>query len=313
MTGPNITRKVFIFLMFGVLLIACLLLLFTKLPTLFHPYYEISMRTGYVGELKTGASILMSGFQVGNVVSIDLNPDLRSATVKFRIINKYKIKKYSKFTIEQRGFLGEQYVAIYPTNSIGAFLQDGDIVECTEVIDFFKTTRMTKGLANKIKETGKNIEIFLKRSQQLFNADTINTSEKIAKNFKPSIVSASSTFREIKRAIDTNKPYADLIVANSEKISAKWDILYSDYSRLTNKIDLFWDNSKLYVEKIDTNIQVVKTLINSQENNRTGKKTKGIDAEELKKRITKIAAKVDTLNKFSSNMNSRGLIGAMKE
>ncbi len=313
MTGPNITRKVLIFVMFGVLLIACLILLFTKLPTLFCPYYEISMRTGNIGELKPGTTVLMSGFQVGNVVSIELEPNLRSAIVKFRIINKYKVRKNSKFTIEQRGVLGEQYVAIYSTNSVGAFLQDGDIVECTEVIDFLNTARLTKGMANKIKETGENIENVFKRSQQVFNTNTFNISEKVAKNFKQSIVSASYAFREIKRIIDTNKPYSDQIVLNSENVSTKWDKLFSDYSNFTNRLDRFMNNSKPYLNEMDTNIQVVKTFLNSCENDKTDEKGKGIESEEFKKKISKIAAKVDTLNKFSSNINSRGLLDAMKE
>ncbi len=313
MTGPNITRKVCLFLMFGVLLIAYLLFLFTKLPTLFRSYYEISMRTGYVGELRPGASVLMSGFQVGNVQSINLEPDLRSAMVKFRIIEQYKVRKNSLFTIEQRGILGEQYVAIYPTNSVGVFLQDGDIVECTEVIDFLNTARLTKGMAKKITETGENIENVLKRSQRVFNTDTFNTGEKVAKNFKQSIISASSTFREIKRLIDTNKPYADQIDLNSEKVITDWNKLFLDYSHLTNRIDLFIDNSKLYVDEIETNIQSGKTLIRSEKKDRIGEVAKGIDPEELKKKISRLATKVDTLNKFSSNLNSRGLIDAMKE
>jgi len=299
--------------MLGVLLIAYLLILFTKLPTLFHQYYEISMRTGYVGELGPGASVLMSGFQVGNVISIDLEPDLRSAIVKFRIINQYKVRKNSLFTIEQRGILGEQYVAIYPKSSVGVFLQDGDVVECAEVVDFFNAARLTKGMAQKISETGENIENVFKRSKQVFNTNTFNTSEKIAKNFKQSVVSASSTFHEIKRLIDTNKPYADKIDLNCEKIGTEWDKLVSSFSHFTNRIDLFWDNSKLYVNEIDTNIQSAKTLIQSEKKDRSGNVAKGVDAEELKKRISRIAAKVDTLNKFSSNINSRGLIGAMKE
>ena len=80
-----------------------------------------------------------------------------------------------------------------------------------------------------------------------------------------------------------------------------------------DRVDLFWDNSKLYVDRINTNIQSAKTLIQSEKKDRNSDLAKGLDAEELKKRISRIAAKVDTLNKFSSNINSRGFIGAMKE
>ena len=53
--------------------------------------------------------------QVGTVSGMQLAPDGKSVTIILRIYQDYQIHKDARFVIEQSGFLGDQYVAIMPT------------------------------------------------------------------------------------------------------------------------------------------------------------------------------------------------------
>ena len=72
-----------------------------------------------MGGLKPRAQVLMSGVQVGTVSDIQLAPDGKNVTITLRIYQQYQIHKDARFVIEQSGFLGDQYVAILPTENEG--------------------------------------------------------------------------------------------------------------------------------------------------------------------------------------------------
>ena len=65
----------------------------------------------------------MSGVQVGTVSDMQLAPDGKSVTITLRIYRQYQIHKDARFVIEQSGFLGDQYVAILPTQNEGPIVR----------------------------------------------------------------------------------------------------------------------------------------------------------------------------------------------
>ena len=103
----------------GLVLLAVLLLQFSKGTTFFRPTYDFVLHAGNVGGLKPRAQVLMSGVQVGTVSDMQLAPDGKSVTITLRIYQQYQIYKDARFVIEQSGFLGDQYVAILPTRNEG--------------------------------------------------------------------------------------------------------------------------------------------------------------------------------------------------
>jgi phospholipid/cholesterol/gamma-HCH transport system substrate-binding protein len=64
------------------------------------------------------------------VAGVALALDGKSVTIYLKIFQRYKIYQDARFEIEQFGFLGDQYVSIYPDENRGRELQDGDEVAC---------------------------------------------------------------------------------------------------------------------------------------------------------------------------------------
>src|SRR5215813_6779009 len=114
MSKARFEWKVGLFVFIGLVLLAGLLLEFSKGLTFFRPTYHILLQAPNAGSLKTRAQVLMSGVQVGTVSDIELAPNGKYVTITLRIFSTFRIYKDARFVIEQQGFLGDQYIAIVP-------------------------------------------------------------------------------------------------------------------------------------------------------------------------------------------------------
>ena len=123
MERSRLETKVGLFVFVGLVLLAVLLIQFSKGTSLFRGTYELRLNAVNVGGLKQRASVLLSGVQVGAVAGIQLAPDGKSVTILLKIYNDCKIYPDARFVIEQSGFLGDQFVAVVPTANQGAPLR----------------------------------------------------------------------------------------------------------------------------------------------------------------------------------------------
>jgi phospholipid/cholesterol/gamma-HCH transport system substrate-binding protein len=130
MSESRLQTKVGLFVFVGLVLLAALLLLFSKGTTFQGPAYLLKLKSGNVGGIKAGANVLVSGVPVGRVSRVELDADGKSVTIFLKILQKYRIYRSARFEIEQFGFLGDQYIAIYPGANQEGQLKDGDEVQC---------------------------------------------------------------------------------------------------------------------------------------------------------------------------------------
>src|SRR5262245_19040154 len=108
MSKSRLEWRVGLFVLVGLLLLAALLIQFSKGTTFFRPTMHILLRAGNVGGLKLRAQVLMAGVQVGSVSDIRLGPQGTNVTITLKIYSQYIVHKDARFLIEQSGFLGDQ-------------------------------------------------------------------------------------------------------------------------------------------------------------------------------------------------------------
>src|SRR5882757_7151453 len=128
MSKKRLEIKVGGFVLLCLIVLAVLLLQFSKGTTFFRPTYTIYLKVSNVGGLRSRAAVLMAGVQVGTVAQTQLSPEGTNVTVALKIYKPYVIYQSARFTIEQSGFLGDQFVAIYPNGNTGPVLQPNDEV-----------------------------------------------------------------------------------------------------------------------------------------------------------------------------------------
>src|SRR5690348_4467379 len=115
MDKKRLEWRVGLFVFIGLVVLAVLLLQFSKSASFFRPTYNLYLKANNVGGLKAQAGVLMAGVTIGRVSEIRLNPEGTNVTITLRIYKQYVIHKDARFLIEQSGFLGDYYVAIVPT------------------------------------------------------------------------------------------------------------------------------------------------------------------------------------------------------
>jgi phospholipid/cholesterol/gamma-HCH transport system substrate-binding protein len=92
--------------------------------------YRIVARFDNIGGLKVRAKVRSSGFVVGRVKSITLDPKTFQGVVEMAINKDYSFPKDSLAKIQTVGLLGDQYVGL-EAGGAAANLQAGDSIEKT--------------------------------------------------------------------------------------------------------------------------------------------------------------------------------------
>ena len=75
MEQKRLETKVGLFVLIGLVLLALLVIQFSKGTSIFHGTYELRLHAGNVGGLKLRAGVLLAGVQVGSVSDIKLAND----------------------------------------------------------------------------------------------------------------------------------------------------------------------------------------------------------------------------------------------
>ncbi len=150
MNEKRLEWKVGVFVFLGLVVLAALMVNFTKGVAFFRPTYQIRLLIPNVGGIKSQAEVLLAGVPVGTVERVELAEDSKSVIIFLKIVSKYKIYGDAVFNIEAAGFLGDQYVAINPTDNAGPILKDGDETTCRESFNLQEAARSAVGLIQRV-------------------------------------------------------------------------------------------------------------------------------------------------------------------
>ncbi len=297
--------KVGLFVFIGLVLLAILLLEFSKGFTFFQPTYTIRLRSTNVGGLKPRAGVLMSGVQIGTVSEIRLAPDGKTVTIYLKIFSQYEIRRDATFVIAQSGFLGDVYVGIEPTENKAPAFQNGDLAEAQPPFDLQQFTRTAAGFISRIDETVKNLNDALAEvTRVVLNPQTLTNLAVTAANLRSASDRALQTLDKVNAVVDTNAPGLSVSVTNlaafSEKMSRLGDGLNELVSTNSPEVRLALKNLESSTEKLNSLLDDVQS----------GKGLAGelLKNPELAGSVTQI---VHNLSITSSNLNRLGLWGVL--
>jgi phospholipid/cholesterol/gamma-HCH transport system substrate-binding protein len=235
--------KVGFFVLICLVLLAVLLLQFSKGVTFFHKTYTIILNTANVGGLRPRASVLMSGVMVGTVAQTKLSPQGTNVAVFLKIYGDYIIRDDAEFKIEQSGFLGDQYVAIYAGKNLGKPLEDGAEVHAQEPFNIQEVARKVDQVIDTIRhdvindKTLTNIAIALVKLRSVSEkADTAvdHINDLINSNSAPLTAAVSNlvAFADQLNAVGTNAN--GILVTNGPLINAAVSDLRTAATTVTN-------------------------------------------------------------------------------
>jgi phospholipid/cholesterol/gamma-HCH transport system substrate-binding protein len=305
MNKSRLEWKVGLFVLVGLVVLGVLLLQFSKGTSFFRPTYQLRLHAVNVGGLKVRAGVLMSGVQVGSVSDIKLAPDGKSVTMMLRIYSQFEIHKDARFVIEQSGFLGDNYVAIFPTENNGDIFRNGDGAEADSPFNLQETARAAGGFLQRVDDTVKTLSKTIADVRRLvLNEQTLTNLSVAVGNFRTVSEHALTAVDNVNLLVQTNTPSIALAVSNLVFFSEEVDRFAKGLSSVltTNTAEI-----SVAVKNIESSTVVLKTLMDDLQ---AGKGPVGnlLKNEELSTNVSQIAY---NLSIATSNLNRLGLWGIL--
>ena len=305
MEKSRLEIKVGFFVALGLVLLALLVIQFSKGTSAFRGTYELKLHAVNVGGIKPRASVLLAGVQVGSVKNIKLADDNRSVTMVLDIYKDHRIYHDARFVIESAGFLGDQYISIIPTENTEPYFTDGADVACQEPFDLQEVARGAAGFIKRMDETAKKLDASVTDLRtQVLNAQTLSSFGIAMTNMKAFTEQALGAIADINAIVATNGTQVGVAVSNLVRFSGNLTQLSLSAQAIlaTNAVNINdatrnIDDVTITMKAIAADLQAGKGLAGAVLQN-----------QELATNVQAIAA---NLAITTSNLNRAGLWGIL--
>jgi phospholipid/cholesterol/gamma-HCH transport system substrate-binding protein len=305
MEKSRLETKVGLFVLIGLVLLAVLLLQFSKGTSLWRGTYELHLHAANVGGIKPRAAVLLAGVQVGSVADIRLAPDGKSVTMDLKIYDNYPIYHDARFVIEQSGFLGDQFISIVPNQNLEPKWTDGADVHCESPFNLQQVARDAAGFIQRIDETAKKLDASMTDlRREVLNAQTLASFGVAITNMKVFTEQALDTVQDINVIVNTNSALVGIAASNAVLFSEELiqlagsarDTLASNRTNISLATKNMADTTATF-KQLATDLEAGKGLAGAV-----------LQSPELAGNLQAIAA---NLSVTSSNLNRLGLWGIL--
>jgi phospholipid/cholesterol/gamma-HCH transport system substrate-binding protein len=301
MSQTRLEIKVGIFVFVCLAVLAFLLMQFGKGTTFFRPTYTIILHANNVGGLRPRAGVLMAGVSVGTVARTQLGPEGTNVTIYLKVYKQYAIHKDARFVIEQSGFLGDQYVAIYPTENKGPIFQNNDEASAQEPFNIQEFTRSASGFVQRLDETARKLNDAINDVRRLvLNEQTLTNLSFTIGNFRHVSEDAQVAVQNINYLVTSNAIPASMAVSNLVRFTERLNTLAESAQ---NVVDTNSPQIALAINNIQTSTATLTNLLNDVQ---AGKGLVGnlLKNDEMTANISLLSS---NLAVTSSNLNRLGL------
>jgi phospholipid/cholesterol/gamma-HCH transport system substrate-binding protein len=297
--------KVGAFVLLGLLLLAALAILFSRGTAFYRDTYEIRLKSGNVGGIKKGASVLMRGVQVGSVASARLNPDGKGVTMVLKIESKYDLYRDARFEIEQSGFLGDQFIAVYPGEDKGPKLINGDEVRARDPFNMQEAVAVATETIRKIGEVTTNLDAAVTDVRRLVLTEpTLENFVASLDRFAVITTEAQEAVTSLNALVATNSLPVTIAVSNLNSFTSQLPPL-ADY------VGVLVTNNGTQISRAIKNLEAGSAaLTNLLAGLQNGEGVAGrlLRDEEMSANLADVAY---NLAITTSNLNARGLWGIL--
>ncbi len=229
------SRKVGLFVFLGLALLAVLLLLFSKGTMFQGAAFTLRLKSTNVAGIGSGANVLLSGVKVGRVSHVELDPDGKTVTIYLQIFKKYRLYQDAQFEIEEFGFLGDQFIAIYPGVDHGRELRDGDVVECSPPFNMQAAMARASDTIARIGQATTNVNAAVSDVRRyVLTAQTMTNFANAVDQFNTLTADARNTVSNINLLVAANDQPATDTVSNFNYFSSQLTALGGRMNALVN-------------------------------------------------------------------------------
>lgn len=241
MSDKRSAGKVGLFIFIGIVLVAVLMLNFSRGMGFLQSTYDLKMRVRSVAGLKEGAPVLLSGVKIGRVSEVQLDPTSREVLVLLEISEKFRLTTDAVFEIQQVGVLGDQYVIIKPGTAGAPMIEPGAEVAGSEPFNLNEVAQSASSLLKRFETLGATVEKAIGRvNDQVLDAHTLSNLSATVQNFQNVSASAVGLLDNASGLISNAAPVLTLSLTNLHDFSRKLDevAMKVDDAIVTNRVEL---------------------------------------------------------------------------
>jgi|SRR6478736_5066998 len=305
MSQTHVQIKVGIFVLFGLVLLGALTILFSRSTAFYKDYYELRLQSGNVGGIKSGAKILMRGVQVGNVKATKLNDGGKNVTIFLRIEPQYKLYSDARFEIEQAGFLGDQFIAIYPTDDLGYVLTNHADVMAKSPFNMQEAVAVATEMIMKISQTTTNLNAAVSDvRRQVLTEQRLENVGVALERLNTITLEAEAAMRNLSAIVTNNAPPIAAAVSNFHAFTAQLPALADQINHVVQSNAA---NLHTTMHNLEAGSAIVTNLLTDLRNGR-GPAGRLLRDEAMANNLSDLAY---NLSYTTSNLNVHGLWGIM--
>lgn len=306
MQNSKLEMKVGVFVAITLVLLAALLVIFSKGVTRFSRTYELRLLTSDVGGIKKGAGVLMAGYMIGNVTEIELGDNGEAVELTLQIKRQYQIRTNAIFVIEQSGFLGDQYVAVYPsTNRNARHFTSGETAVCPPPFNLQEVARNAAGFIERIDETARRLNAAIDDVRRLvLNEQTLTNLAVTVDTMRETSERARTTVDEIHELVATNQAPLSATLSN---LVISSDLMRQSSAHVNELVVTNGPVISAAVKNIESSTVILESLLGEMQ---SGKGLAGVllKDEAVAGDVAQIAR---NLSVTTSNLNRVGLWGIL--
>jgi len=306
METSRLESKVGLFVVVGLALLAALLVSFSKGVTRFSRNYELKLRTTDIGGLKPGAAVLMAGYPVGNVARLSLSPNGESVVLTLKIREEHRIRTNATFVLEQAGFLGDVYVAVYPGEDLSArFFAPGEEATCPPPFNLQQTARDASGFIQRIDHTARRLDETIADIRRLaLSEENLHQVSNTLTRLGATARQAEAAVQRVNGLLESNAPTLSHSLSNLARFSEQ-------LSRFSADLNALLTNNAGEIESAVRNVDAASAQLKGVlDDLRAGRGALGrlLADEQMATNLTRIVA---NLSVTTSNLNRLGLWGIL--
>jgi phospholipid/cholesterol/gamma-HCH transport system substrate-binding protein len=226
--------KVGLFVAAGLVLLALLVLSFSRGLTLFDRTYRLRILLPSAAGLKPTADVMMSGVPIGKATGLELMPDGRSVAINVVILAQYKIRTNAVVHIDALGFLGDQYLAVSPSTNLQAgYFRDGAVVQGESPFNMQEAVRSVAGLLEQAKQTMTDLDFAINSVNRTVLSDqSLSNVSLTLSNLESMTTLVRTVAQGADDLIHSNTPAVNAAVSNLRSFSEKLNLMAANLDRL---------------------------------------------------------------------------------
>ena len=272
MSGGRLEFKIGLFVIVLLAMAAVMSIKFSESGFGLRNTYPLTLRTSNAGTIIRDSPVLMSGVKIGYVDSFDLTEDGREVLINVELYPEYstRVREGVKFRIKSTGFLGDQFIGVFPGETMGEELAEGSEHPCESPFDVEQVGQKVSGLIERVDGAVEKIDLLVGNvNTNLLSSNSVENITAAIAEFRVTSEKLNQISTKVDGLITTNGPALTAGVAELSAfakelrgaVQTNAPVLQASITNFNTSMANFSEFTDQLREAMDTNAPAIHTSV----------------------------------------------------